>query len=58
MASNTIRVLSFLLLYSLRNSSGVPNNRGEGLENFLKINNQKGWSNLGGFKNKSHVYFD
>ena len=41
------RVLSFLLPYSLRNSSGIPNNRGRGLENILKITIQKGWNNLG-----------
>ena len=30
----------------------------KGLENVLKISNKKGWSKLGGFKNKSHAYFD
>ena len=48
MGSIAIRSLSFLLPYSMRNNSGIPNNRGErGLENVLKINNQKDWDNLG-----------
>ena len=31
---------------------------GRGFENVLKINNQKGWNNFWGFKNRTHVYFD
>ena len=58
MASIAIRALSFLLPYSLRNNSGIPNNRGgRGLENVLKIYSQKGWNNLGVSK-RIHVYFD
>ena len=57
MASITIRFLSFLLPHSLGNTFGVPNNGG-GVENFLKINDQKGWNKLGGFKYKNLVYFD
>ena len=58
MALIAIRALSFLLPYSLRNNSGIPNNRGRGFENVFKINNQKGWNNFWGFKNRIHVYFD
>ena len=50
MASIAIRALSFLLPYSLRNNSGIPNNRGRGFEIALKTNNQKGWNNVWGFK--------
>ena len=64
MASITIKVLSFLSQYSLRNNSGVQKNR-VGLENFLKINNQKGWNKLGAFTIKAmyisiscfHIFF-
>ena len=49
MASITIRVESFLLPCSLRNNSEVPND-GAGVENFLRINNQKGWNKLGAQK--------
>ena len=38
MALIAIRALSFLLPYSLRNNSGIPNNRGgRGFENVLKL---------------------
>ena len=58
MASIAIRALSFLLPYSLRNNSGIPNIRGRGFEIVLKINNQKGLNNFWGFKNRIHLYFD
>ena len=52
------RLSNFLLLYSLRSISGIPINRGGGLENFLKINNQRAGIVLGGLNNRRNVYFN
>ena len=57
MASITIRALSFLLPYSLRKTLEYRIIGARGFENVLKINNQNGWNNFWGFKNRIHCIF-